>query len=215
KPYAYATGQGGGEFGVWVCTFDDVTADRFVKRVAGKGRVRLGHASYALSEPSAHSEVSFAELLGAGSRTAWEFEFVSPACVRIGRRSSPLLDMRAMLKGLHRRWSVWSDVALAWSPDHEKSVLVTDCSVASVAVDWTPPAYKNQQAYTLAGNLGRVRIEVTDPAATSSVSALLRWGEFCGVGAYTNRGLGAFRLHDTRQPGGRSTVRTAGRREGR
>ncbi|MGL5824035.1 MAG: hypothetical protein ACRCYU_04240, partial [Nocardioides sp.] len=35
KPYAYATGQGGGEFGVWVCTFDDVTADRFVKRVAG------------------------------------------------------------------------------------------------------------------------------------------------------------------------------------
>lgn len=203
KPYAYSIGQRGSEFGAWVSTFDVAAAERFVERAAVAGTARIGHLPWAMTEPEKQVELGFADLLSSEPVRAWEFEFQTPACVRVGNRSSPLLDVRAMLSGLHRRWSAWSDVDMAWSREHAQSVLVTDCVLNSVALDWEQPAYKGHSAYTLSGNLGRIRIEVTDRSYAPQVNALLRWGEFCGVGAYTNRGLGAFRLHETRQPGAR------------
>lgn len=176
------------EFGI----FGPGGARLLADQIANGPQVRLGRQhSPVIAEPYVVERTAWSDLRATSGANRWDVAFISPTSFRRRDHFSPWPDPGAVLHSLSQRWSWAAPDAPRVEGPRVAEVRVEAVEGQTHRLDLTVGA--GRRRIVVHGFVGQMRYYCPDPQIAAEVDALLRFGEFSGVGAYSTWGLGTMR----------------------
>lgn len=160
--------------------------------------VRLGSHQYQIIAPARQVEtVSWQDLRRWSGERAWQLRFLTPACVRRNKRTSPLLAPDSVARGLAERWHRLHPQTAPPLPGHGAGpVWVSDIEGRSEVQILTRRVKKGgqwrEEGEVISGFVGRIRYvcDQGSEAEAADFNALMAFAAFAGIGSHTTHGFG-------------------------
>ncbi len=194
KPFSIKA-YGNSEGQVWfrLCLLRDELFPPLVSRYyLSKEAYALGNSELKPIVPGGIREeeaISYEELLNLEPKESYSVDFIKPTVFRKGRWDYPLPDPQTIFRSLYRKW-----VSFHPFPIKEEDLLYGVYSNAYILAHKIRVETVELSFGKLRGFVGNVIFGVEDRELSKLVHALLKFGEFSGVGKKCTMGMGVIKL---------------------